>query len=122
MKRGQIHHVEYYVDDLKESNRFWDWFLEYLGYEKYQEWPKGISWSFDKGTYLVFVQTEKDFLGISNNRMGSGLNHIAFSVASLDELKQLESELIEKKVHILKSDEKHICFEDGNKFAVELFV
>lgn len=26
MEFGQIHHVEYYVNDLASSNEFWSWF------------------------------------------------------------------------------------------------
>lgn len=32
MEFGQVHHVEYYVNDLEKSNQFWNWFLQKLGY------------------------------------------------------------------------------------------
>ena len=58
---GQVHHIELYVSDLERSRLFWAWLLERLGYTLYQTWPLGFSYSFDK-TYIVFVQTETNYL------------------------------------------------------------
>jgi hypothetical protein len=30
-----------------------------MGHRKHQEWPEGISWADDSGTYLVFVQVKE---------------------------------------------------------------
>lgn len=121
MEFGQLHHVEYYVNDLKRSNEFWSWFLPTMGYSKFQEFAEGISWAHNNGTYLVFVQVEEQFLNAKNTRQGNGLNHIAFmgkSTAHLDEL-QIELEL--RKIKILKRRDDYLCFEDPNDFAVEVY-
>ncbi|HEY8270580.1 MAG TPA: hypothetical protein VIG33_06795, partial [Pseudobdellovibrionaceae bacterium] len=73
-------------------------------------------------TYLVFVQVESPYLQVVNNRQASGLNHIAFQGVSLSHLNELEKDLNKRDIKILKKDERHICFEDPNKFAVEIFI
>ncbi|EGL84198.1 glyoxalase [Caldalkalibacillus thermarum TA2.A1] len=78
---GTLHHVELNVSNLEQSVQFWGWFLETLGYTKYQEWDQGVSWKLGD-TYLVFVQTEERFLDAPYHRRRTGLNHIAFYARS----------------------------------------
>ncbi len=118
---GQVHHIEYYVDNLQRSNFFWNWFMLVMGYSKSSEWEDGVSWSHSNGTYLVFVQVEKKFLSSSNTRHGNGLNHIAFMGGSLSELDLLQKELKNREIKILKRKENYLCFEDPNLFAVEVY-
>ena len=118
---GQVHHIEYYVDNLQRSNSFWNWFMQVMGYSKSSEWEEGVSWSHSNGTYLVFVQVEKKFLNSSNTRHGNGLNHIAFRGGSLSELDLLQKELESREIKILKRKENYLCFEDPNLFAVEVY-
>ncbi len=121
MEFGQLHHVEYYVNDLKRSNKFWSWFMPAMGYSKFQEFTEGISWSHKNGTYLVFVQVEEQFLNAKNTRHGSGLNHIAFMGKSNAHLDELQIELELRKIKILKRSDGYLCFEDPNYFAVEVY-
>lgn len=121
MDFGQVHHIEYYVDDLAVSNKFWSWFLVDLGYKKSSEWNQGVSWSHKNGTYLVFVQVEKEYLKFGNSRQGSGLNHIAFMGGTIDQLDLVEEKLKSHQIKILKRDGSYLCFEDPNSFAVELY-
>lgn len=121
MEFGQLHHIEYYVKDLAASNKFWDWFMPFMGYIEYQKWGGGISWKHSTGTYIVFVQVEPEFIKINNNRQGNGLNHIALQGKDQKQLNELKSELDKRsiKITILKDD--YICFEDPNEFAIELY-
>lgn len=121
MEFGQVHHIEYYVKDLKKSNKFWDWFLDQLKYKKISEWEDGVSWEHRSGTYLCFVQVDKINLNLQNSRHGNGLNHIAFMGGSIEELDLLQSELESKNIKILKRDGDYLCFEDPNQFAVEVY-
>ena len=73
------------------------------------------------GTYIVFVQMEPESLSIRNNRQGAGLNHIAFKIKSQAQLSEIKAELERRKVSIFLTDDEHICFEDPNGFAVEIF-
>jgi catechol 2,3-dioxygenase-like lactoylglutathione lyase family enzyme len=121
MEFGQVHHIEYYVNDLQKSNQFWSWFLQKLSYTKFSEWDSGISWKHKGGTYLVFCQVETAYLKAENTRQGNGLNHIAFMGGTLAELDQLQAELESRNIKILKRKEEYLCFEDPNDFAVEVY-
>lgn len=121
MEFGQIHHAEYYVNDLQRTSEFWGWFLSELGYVEYQKWESGISWKHRNGTYLVFVQVLSEFLQLENNRQGNGLNHLAFMGGSIDELDKLQANLEMKAIKILKRTGAYLCFEDPNLFAVEVY-
>jgi hypothetical protein len=121
MTFGQLHHVEYYVNDISRSNSFWDWFMIQMDYVKLNEWNGGASWTHSSGTYLVFVQVNEQFLNLKNNRQGNGLNHIAFVGKSVEHLDRLENNLKKRNVKILKRDGVYLCFEDLNEFAVEVY-
>lgn len=121
MEFGQVHHIEYYVNDLRRSNEFWSWFMPIMGYSKSNEWDQGVSWSHKNGTYLVFVQVEDQYLAAKNTRHGNGLNHIAFMGGSMSDLDHLEGDLLKRGVKIVKRDGEYLCFEDPNYFAIEVY-
>jgi catechol 2,3-dioxygenase-like lactoylglutathione lyase family enzyme len=121
MKLGQIHHIEYYVLDLKTTREFWGWLLEKLGYTLSQTFGDGFSYEHSSGTYIVFVQVKDEYKNIQNNRQTNGLNHIAFSGATLKELDELQTQLESKSIKILKRKNDYLCFEDANDFAVEVY-
>lgn len=126
--KGVLHHVEIYVSDLNKTIEFWGWFLSELGYEKYQAWNEGVSYKL-LDTYLVFVQTEKEYLEIEYHRKRTGLNHLAFHAESRVMVDQLTEQLKERKIEILYQD-KHpfaggkdyyaVFFEDPDRIKVEL--
>ena len=121
MTPGQIHHIEYYVNNLETTKEFWSWLLERLDYKLFQEFGDGVSYEHTSGTYIVFVKVSAEFTSHKNNRQASGLNHIAFQGTSKKELKKLTGELKEKGIKILKKSEDYLCFEEGNEFAVEVY-
>jgi catechol 2,3-dioxygenase-like lactoylglutathione lyase family enzyme len=124
-----LSHVEIYVSDLGRSRSFWGWLLcEELGYEVYQEWPEGVS--FTKGaTYLVFVQTQEKHLAAGYNRCRTGLNHLAFWVLNKSHIDDLTGKLRARGVTILY-EERHphaggpesyaVFFEDPDRIKVEV--
>ncbi|MGP1908420.1 VOC family protein [Metabacillus sp. JX24] len=128
MSKGLIHHIEIYVSDLKRSIEFWGWFLEELGYSRYQEWDQGQSWKIED-TYLVFVQTQERYMDVSYNRCRVGLNHLAFHSSSREHVDEMTSKLKSNGIHILYPD-KHpfaggnehyaVYFEDPDRIKVEL--
>ncbi len=122
MEFGQLHHIEYYVKDLSRSNKFWNWFMPFMGYVEYQKWEGGISWRHNRGTFIVFVQLEDTTLEINNDRQGDGLNHIALLGKDINHFNELQSELKQRQIKLLILKEKYICFEDPNKFAIEVYV
>ncbi len=121
-----LHHIEIYVSDLSRSIEFWGWFLEWLGYEPYQDWESGKSWKLG-GTYIVFVQVEDRFSHIPYHRCGVGLNHLAFHAESKAHVDQLTRELRARSITILYED-RHphaggtyaVYFEDPDRIKVEL--
>ena len=96
--------------------------MPHLGYEKYQEFPGGISWRHQTGTYLCFVEVADAHKSAQNNRQGAGLNHLAFCGRDEAHLDELEVELRNREVKILKKNDYHICFEDPDGFAIEVFL
>jgi catechol 2,3-dioxygenase-like lactoylglutathione lyase family enzyme len=121
MEFGQVHHLEYYVNDLKRSNEFWGWLLSGFGYNRAAEWESGVSWAHKNGTYLVFCQVNQEFLEAGNTRQGNGLNHIAFQGGSIADLDKLQKELEARQIKILQREGDYLCFEDPNNFAVEIY-
>jgi hypothetical protein len=67
MQFGQLHHIEYYVKDLKRSTEFWGWFLSEMGYSEGPKWEGGINYLHSSGTYIVFVQVAPEAMAIENN-------------------------------------------------------
>jgi len=126
--KGTIHHIELYVSDLKKTIAFWHWLLLDLGYKKRNQWDEGITYILGD-TYIVFVQTEKEYLDVKYHRKRTGLNHLAFHVESRQMVDDFTNKLKEKGATILY-EEKHpyaggknyyaVFFEDPDRIKVEL--
>lgn len=126
--KGVLHHIEIYVSDLAKTKDFWSWLLKELGYVIYQQFEGGISYKLND-SYIVFVQTEKEFLDDGYHRKRTGLNHLAFHVDSKTEIDWFTEELRKKKVNVLYENKhpyaggKDYCavfFEDPDRIKVEL--
>ncbi len=128
---GELHHVEIYVSDLKSTIKFWEWLLtKKFSYTVHGKWESGISYRLGK-TYIVFVQTEENYLDTGYNRKNTGLNHLAFHCDSENFVDTLTKELEERKINILYKDKhpfaggKDYCavfFEDPDRIKVEVVV
>lgn len=126
---GSLHHVEIYVHDLNRTIEFWNWLLtEKFDYELCARWKNGISYVLGS-TYIVFVQTEDNYLRNRYNRKNTGLNHLAFHCPSREFVDELTVELGEKNINILYKD-RHpfaggenyyaVFFEDPDRIKVEV--
>jgi len=123
MPSGQIHHVEYYVDDLERTQSFWGWLFGLLGWQLRTTWSNGIDWVYPAtGSYLVFARTTEENRNIKNNRRAAGLNHLAFSYSAPIPQSELVLQLIDHGARIVFDEGNYICFEDPNQFAVELYL
>jgi len=126
--RGQLHHIEIYVKDLKCSIEFWGWLLVKLGYSQFQKWDSGISYKL-KESYIVFVQVEERFKDITYHRCRAGLNHLSFHGGTRHEVDEITAELRAKSIKILYED-RHpfaggdnyyaVYFEDPDRMKVEI--
>ena len=119
---GAIHHIEYYVNDLRASRAFWDWFAPEVGFTEISDFGDGVSYIHPQtDTYLVFVQVVDEYLEAGNTRQGNGLNHLALRGASLAELDRVQAKLEANSIKILKRKGDYLCFEDPNAFAIEIY-
>lgn len=124
---GQLHHLDINVRDLAEARDFWEPLLTALGYTPYQNWAAGFSYRLGT-TYLVFVQTEERFLSAGYHRKQIGLNHLAFTVATTQEVDELRVMLqtagarelyADKFPHAGSSSTYTAYFEDPNRIKIE---
>ncbi len=126
--KGQLHHIEIYVSNLEKSAEFWGWFLEELGYTKFQEWKEGVSWKLGN-TYIVFVQTQEKYMDVAYHRCRTGLNHLAFYSESKKQVDTITKKVRKRGMRVLYEDmhpyaggEQHyaLYFEDPDRIKVEL--
>lgn len=75
-KAGLLHHVELWVPSIERAVQEWGWLLIELGYQPFQEWPGGCSWS-RALTYIV-VEESPDLTTDQHDRQQPGLNHLVF--------------------------------------------
>lgn len=124
---ASLGHVELYVSNLARSREFWAWFLAELGWESYQEFETGFSYT--NGTsYIVFVQARLDYLAFGYHRQRVGLNHIAFTACDIAAVDNITEKLAEKGIFPLYPD-RHphaggpawyaVYFEDPDRIKIE---
>ncbi|WP_053958857.1 VOC family protein [Sulfobacillus thermosulfidooxidans] len=126
--RARLSHIEIYVKSLERIKDFWDWFFEHIGWQRYQQWAQGCSW-IDGGVYIVFVEVTTAS-PVPFNRRNPGLNHLAFRVATPQEIDDLTNLLRIKGIRILYED-RHphaggpsyygVFFADPDGLKVEVF-
>lgn len=85
-----IHHLQIWVPDLGRAERSWGWLLGQLGFVLSRTWEHGRVWRKD-GTGIAVEQSPDMVPGMLYSRLRPGLNHIAFQVASADELARVVS-------------------------------
>lgn len=125
--RGAFNHLDLNVRNLVASKAFYDDMLGWLGYHPYQAWEGGYSWR--KGdAYLTLVQAGPEYLGPGYHRKRVGVNHLAFSVASADEVEQFhQGFLLARGLPVLyggpledPSGTYAVFFEDPDRLKLEL--
>lgn len=87
---GGLHHVELWVPDLPRAKRQWGWLLGRLGYEPYQDWAHGCSWR--RGPIYIVVEQSPALSGTVHERTAPGLNHLAFSAGTREQVDALAAE------------------------------
>lgn len=127
---GKLHHIELYVSSLEVSLQFWKPLLERFAYIEYQAWANGRSYKLDD-TYIVFVQADESLAAAGYDRRRVGLNHLAFSAASHQQVDEITLWARENNFRILYED-RHpfaagpdhyaLYCEDPDRIKVEVVV
>jgi hypothetical protein len=82
-----LHHLDLWVDDVATAEGEWGWLLARCGWQR----EEGIlSWVHPDGTY-VFMEHSPDQHG-THDRLRPGINHLATTVGTRDELDRMRSE------------------------------
>lgn len=124
-RRGMLHHVELRVADLDRAVPTWGWLLGELGYQPYQWWDDGRSWTAG-GTYVVL---EAAPLVGAHDRRRPGLSHLAFHAGDTDDVDRLWqaapahgwSPLYADRHPYAGGPDHHAAFlEDAERMKVEL--
>lgn len=125
--RGAFNHLDLNVADLVASKTFYGDFLGWLGYHPYQAWEGGYSWR--KGdSYVTLVQASNEYLGPGYHRKRVGVNHLAFTAATPDEVDIFFREFLQgRSVPVLyggpledPSGTYAVFFEDPDRLKLEL--
>lgn len=125
-----IHHIELNVSNLELTRNFYDTLLPLLGYQLFQEWAEGFSYKKGK-EYIVFVQTQPEFLEAGYHRKAAGLNHLAFHASTPLEVDAITEKMRQSGGSILYQDrhphaggnETYAVFmEDPDRLKIEVAV
>lgn len=125
--RGAFNHLDLNVRSLSESKTFYGDFLGWLGYHPYQAWEGGYSWR-KADSYITLVQASSEYLGPGYHRKRVGVNHLAFSVSTPDEVDVFHQQfLLPRQVPVLyggpledPSGTYAVFFEDPDRLKLEL--
>ncbi|KAF1292992.1 VOC family protein [Candidatus Enterococcus leclercqii] len=121
-------HIELYVNDLEETRKFYSTLLSLMNYQLYQEWEHGFSYRY-KTFYIVFVQAEENYREKGFHRKNIGLNHLAFSVDSTEQVDQIRVRMKDfgaKELYVDKfpfaggKDRYTFFFEDPDRLKLEV--
>lgn len=122
---GQLHHVELRTTDFGNGAPSWDWLLDELRYESFQNWSDGKSWR-NGATYIVLEVASH--AGVHDRRL-PGLSHLAFHAgdrATVDRLWQTAAEhgwrqLYAERYPWAGGSEHYAAYlENDDRFKVEL--
>src|SRR5215469_7235412 len=124
---GAIHHIELWVPNLDRAIVSWGWLLTSLGYRMFQDWPGGRSWQ--AGHAYIVVEQSPARTASRHDRCRPGLNHLAFHVATRQQVDELTAEallhgwrLMFSDLHPYAGGPQHYAayLENGDGFEAEL--
>jgi len=99
-----LHHLELWVPDLVAAQNSLGWLFEALGYLRESSWADGSSYR--KDDFYLVLESGPDVLPGRHERRAPGLNHLAFSVSTRDEVDTLSVQAQERGFRLLFAD-KH---------------
>jgi catechol 2,3-dioxygenase-like lactoylglutathione lyase family enzyme len=122
-----LHHLTLWVPDLERAAESWSWLLDKLGYTLDTSVDRVMVFRDVRGIAVVLEQSADMVPGMLHSRLRPGLNHVAFSLASADELVDIVARAREHGWSSLPGDRHPIAggadvayLEDRDGFEVEL--
>jgi catechol 2,3-dioxygenase-like lactoylglutathione lyase family enzyme len=126
-----FHHLELHASNLEASRKFYDLLLTQLGFRKYLDLEDMVGYT-DGNQSLIIAQTDVEYLHYGFHRKRVGLNHLAFRVASKEEVDHIWHELvIPNRLWVLYGgpqtyQEYHpeyyaLYLEDPDRIKIEIF-
>ncbi|QDW64403.1 glyoxalase [Oerskovia turbata] len=100
--RGELHHVELWVEDLDAAESSWAWLLDELGYTRFQTWASGQSWL--RGATYIVLEASPAARAARHDRLRPGLNHLAFSGGRRTEVDDLVTRAAEHGWSLMFAD------------------
>jgi len=135
MLKGQFDHIQINVTNLRRSEKFYERFLGWLGYEKITHISdtnsKGIAQWRRGRSRLILTQCRKEFLHHGFHRKRVGINHISFWAPNRQVVDRFYREvLLPKRTKVLYGGPKEypeyvsgyyaVYFEDPDGIKLEL--
>jgi catechol 2,3-dioxygenase-like lactoylglutathione lyase family enzyme len=126
-RRGGLHHVEIWVEDIAAAGREWGWLLGRLGYHLGDDWGHGQAW--ELGDLYLVIEAGPDVVPGRHERRRAGVNHLAFHAGSRADVDALVAEgeahgwsLMFADRHPFAGGPEHYAgyLESGEGFEVEL--
>ena len=126
-RRGGLHHVEIWVEDIAAAGREWGWLLGRLGYHLGDDWGHGQAW--ELGSLYVVVESGPDVETGRHERKRAGVNHLAFHGGSREDVDAVAADcgvggwtLMFADQHPYAGGREHYAayLESGEGFEVEL--
>lgn len=124
-----IHHIQIWVPDLGRADRSWGWLLTEVGFTPGRRWETGAVWRAE-GIGIVLEQSPDMVPGMLYSRLRPGMNHIAFSVPTTEDLARIVDAATDHAWQQLGTTGRHALppgttvayLEDTDGFEVELVV
>ncbi len=132
--KGQFDHIQINVTNLRKSEKFYESFLGWLGYEKIidiSDTNKDIAQWRQGRSRLILTQCRQEFLHHGFHRKRVGINHISFWAPTRQVVDRFYREVLLPKRHkILYGGPKEypdyvrgyyaVYFEDPDRIKLEL--
>jgi len=122
-----LHHLTLWVPDLGRAEQSWGWLLAELGYAPDRSIETVALFRHSSGFAIALEQSSDMVPGMLYSRLRPGLNHVAFTIASVAALNELVHDSTEHGWSTLPSDRHPIAggadvayLEDQDGFEVEL--
>ena len=94
------HHIELNVSDLDRSLEFYAMLAQFFPASSLEQGTSWFQWRF-ADIYIHFNQVQSRFVDVPYHRKRIGLDHVAFTIESRDEILALERFLVQRGIAIL---------------------